>query len=281
VNQPLRRVVPLVLSLALLPAFSSCAVLEQVLGGGLGGIISPPKVTFLGADLVRSPSQLNISAFYCPKLLGQSAGLGLAADFFCSKLFGKAPSTDDMMVGFDLRFEVANPNQIPLPLSEILSAITVFPGQTQQNLGAVCLSLCAPGDANCLGGASTSGCAKAPGDVKSLADFPQAAARLLLAQGISAAGGKPMGFSLPKVTAASKLAVTARLGLTPQAFLPAMEELARRSLGDLKTGKSPAFEIPYRLEGTVFANAGSLGRVAAPFGPSSGVWPVPTQKLIP
>jgi hypothetical protein len=281
VNQPLRRLASLVLLAGVLPAFSSCAELQQLLGSGLGGVLSPPKVTFLGADLVRSPSQLNISAFYCPKLLTEKAGLGFAADLLCSKFFGKAPSQDDMMVGFDLRFEVANPNQIPLPLSEILSAITVFPGQTQQNLGAVCLSLCAPGDANCLGGASTTGCAKAPGDVKSLADFPAAAARYLLGQGVSEAGGKPLGFSLPKVTAASKLAVVARLGLTPEAFLPAMQELAQRSLSELKTGKSPAFEIPYKLEGTVFANAGSLGRVAAGFGPSSGTWPVPTQKLIP
>jgi hypothetical protein len=263
---------------AALASFSSCAVLEQIVGSGL---ISPPKVTFLGANLVRSPSQLNLSAYYCPKLLAQNAGLGIAADFLCSKFFGKAPAHDDMQVGFDLHFEVANPNQIPLPLSEILTAIKVFPGQSQQNLGAVCLSLCAPGDAGCLGGASTSGCAKAPGDIRSLADFPQAAARLLLAQGISAAGGPPAGFTLPKVTSASKLAVTARLALTPEAFLPAMEELARRSLGDLKIGKSPAFEIPYQLEGTVFANAGSLGRVAAGFGPAQGSWPVPTQRLIP
>jgi hypothetical protein len=186
-----------------------------------------------------------------------------------------------MLVGFDLTFDVANPNHLPLPLSEILTGITVFPDQAKQNLGAVCLALCEPGDATCAGGARSNGCAKAPGDIKSMSDFPQAALNLLLAQGIGAAGGKPSGFALPKVTAASNLAVTARLALTPEAFLPALEELARRSVGDLKVGKKLSFDIPYRMEGTVFADAGSLGRVAAGFGPVAGAWPLPTERLLP
>jgi hypothetical protein len=270
------RFAPLVFLFALAP-LQGCAGLEQLLGSG---VISPPKVTFLGADLVRSPSQLDLSAYYCPRVV-QSGGsaLGMAADFVCTRLFGKAPPAEQMQVGFDLRFDVANPNQIPLPLSEILTALTVFPGQTQQNLGAVCLSLCDPNDAACVGGASNRGCEKASGDVKSLADFPQAALNVLVAQGIGAAGGTPVGFKLPKVVANANLPVTARLALTPQALLPAMEELARRSVNALKAGKPAAFEIPYKMEGTIFAGAGSLGRVAAGFGPVESVWPIPTERL--
>ncbi|HEY0712473.1 MAG TPA: hypothetical protein VGF45_07355 [Polyangia bacterium] len=254
-----------------------CAGLEQFLGTG---IITPPKVTFLGADLVRAPSQLDLSAYYCPRVVpGSGSALGVAADFVCTRLFGKAPPAEQMQVGFDLRFDVANPNKIPLPLSEILTALTVFPGQSQQNLGAVCLSLCDPNDPSCIGGASNRGCEKAPGDVKSLADFPQAALNVLVAQGIGAAGGQPVGFKLPKVVANANLPVTARLALTPQALLPAMEELARRSINALKAGKPAAFEIPYKMEGTIFASGGSLGRVAAGFGPVESTWPIPTERL--
>jgi hypothetical protein len=35
-----------------------------------------------------------------------------------------------MQLGFDLRFQVANPNKIPLPLAEILTALSIFPGAT-------------------------------------------------------------------------------------------------------------------------------------------------------
>lgn len=270
------RLTPGLLTLLALAPLQGCAVVEQLVGSG---IINPPKVTFLGADLVRAPSQLDLSAYYCPRVVQGTPALGIAADFVCNRLFGKAPPADQMQVGFDLRFDVANPNQIPLPLSEILTALTVFPGQNQQNLGAVCLSLCDPGDAACVGGASSRGCEKAPGDVKSLADFPQAALNVLVAQGIGAAGGKPLGFALPKVLANANLPVTARLALTPQALLPAMEELAKRSVNALKGGKTVAFEIPYKMEGTIFASGGSLGRVAAGFGPVESTWPIPTERL--
>jgi hypothetical protein len=65
------------------------------------------------------------------------------------------------------------------------------------------------------------------------------------------------------VVAGSQLDVVARLAVTPEALLPAMEQLARQSVNELKAGRKLSFEIPYNLEGTVFGDAGSLGRVAA------------------
>ena len=186
-----------------------------------------------------------------------------------------------MQVGFDLRFQVANPNQLPLPLAEILTALAVFPGTSNQNLGAVCLRLCSPGDASCFGGADQRGCREAPGDIKGLEDFPRAVANMLVARGVGTAGGQPAGFSAPKVVAGSQLEVVARLAVAPDALLPAMEELARQSVSELKAGKKISFQIPYNLEGTVFGDAGSLGRVAAGFGPVSGAWPLPAERLLP
>lgn len=279
-RQFLRGRAPLALVTVLASGSVTCAALEQMMGG-MGSVpLSPPKVTFLGAELVRSPSQLDLSAYYCPKLLAEQAGLGIAANLVCSRFFGKAPRREDMQVGFDLRFDVANPNKLPLPLAEILTAVAVFPGMTQQNLGAVCLALCAPGDTSCAGGPNTTGCKGAAGDIKSIDDFPAAALNYLIAQGIGAAGGKPVGFTLPQVTAEANLTVVARLALTPEALLPALEQLARQSVGELKAGKAVKFEIPYRMEGTIFSSAGSLGRIAAGWGPSSGAWPLPTERLL-
>jgi hypothetical protein len=276
-TRPLTRI-PLLLATLALPALGSCAGLDQLLGAG---IISPPDVKFLGANLVQSPSQLDLSAYYCPKLLRERAGLGTVADFACSRAFGRAPDASAMQFGFDLRFQVKNPNQVPLPLAEILTALAVFPGASTQNLGAVCLKLCDPGDASCFGGADQRGCQSSQSDIKSLSDFPGAVANMLLARGISAAGGQPAGFRAPRVTAASTLEVVARLGITPEAMLPAMEQLARQSVGELKAGRKLSFEIPYKVEGTVFGDAGSLGRVAAGFGPVSGAWPLPAERLLP
>ena len=243
--------------------------------------LSPPSVTFRGAQLVRAPSRRDLSAYYCPRLGRERAGLGIAADLLCGQFFGPPPTAEDMALGFDLQFTVANPNQIPLPLSEILTAITLFPGGGAQNLGAVCFRLCAPGDAACHGGQDPNACRQARGDIRTLGDFPQALANLLVAEGVSAARGQGVQFSLPRVLAGASLDVVARFSLTPSAVLPILEQLARQSAGELRAGHELSLTVPYRLEGTVFADAGSLGRVAAGFGPASGEWPLPLQRLRP
>jgi hypothetical protein len=257
---------------------SSCAQLQGLLAMGA---LSPPRITFQGASLVRAPSRRQMSAFYCPRVAGGSGGLGFASSLICSQVFGAAPSPVDMTLGFDLHFQVANPNQIPLPLSEILTAITLFPGGAQQNLGAVCVRLCAPGDAACQAGRDPNACRNAPGDIRTMADFPQALGNLLIAEGMAAAGGQPIRFEAPRVIAGSSLDVIARFQLSADAIIPILEQLARQSLGELKAGRELSFAVPYRLEGTVFADAGSLGRVAAGFGPSAGQWVLPVQRLVP
>src|SRR5256885_5788310 len=166
-------------------------------------------------------------------------------------------------------------NNIPLPLSEILAAITLFPGGGAQNLGAVCFRLCPPEDPACRGGQDPSSCRQGPGDIRTMADFPQAVANLLVAEGLSAASGQGGHFSAPKVLAGQSLDVVARFTLTPQTLIPIFQQLARQSASELRAGRELSFAVPYRLEGTVFANAGSLGRVAAGFGPAGGEWALP------
>ena len=86
-----------------------------------------------------------------------------------------------MAIGFDLSFRVGNPNRLPLPLSEVLTALTVFPDRSNQSLGAVCLRMCEPGDTRCQGGADSNACREAPGDIKSVRDFPNAIGQMLVA----------------------------------------------------------------------------------------------------
>jgi hypothetical protein len=276
--RPRPAIIKLLSALALIAGSSGCAGLEQLLGSGL---ITPPEINFLGAELVQAPSQTDLSAYYCPRVLKEKAGLGFTADLLCTRFFGKAPAESQMQVGFDLSFDVKNPNKIPLPLSEILTGLAIFPGSTNQNLGAVCLRLCAPGDSQCFGGSDQRGCQEAPGDLKSLNDFPQAVGNLLVARGVAALGGQPSGFVAPKVIAESSLKVVARMALTPEGLLPSLAELARQSVNELKGGKPASFQIPYKMEGTIFASGGSVGRVAAGFGPVNGAWQLPAERLLP
>lgn len=265
-----------ILASALFFSSTSCAELQALMQAGS---LSPPAIAFQGATLVRSPSRRQMSAFYCPRVA--RAQIGFAAPAVCAGLFGMPPAPQEMMLGFDLRFAVANPNRIPLPLSELLTAISLFPGVAQQNLGAVCVRLCAPGDTACQAGRDPNACRNAKGDIRTLSDFPQALGNLLIAEGLAAAAGQPLRFEAPKVLASSSLDVVARFSLAPEALIPILEQLAQQSVNELRAGRELSFNVPYNLQGTVFADAGSLGRIAASFGPSNGQWTLPVQRLLP
>ena len=58
-----------------------------------------------------------------------------------------------------------------------------------------------------------------------------------------------------------------------------MRPLAAQSVDDLKRGQPPTFVVPYRLEGTVWFDAGAMGRVAVNWGPTEGVFTLPAQGM--
>jgi hypothetical protein len=238
--------------------------------------LTPPKVAFQSATLVMAPSQAQLAAYYCPEVISVPLG---GAGVVCQGLFGRRPSPSEMMVAFDLHFSVSNPNKIPVPLASILTAATLFPAGSSQRLGAVCAQLCPAGQPGCGGGPAPGACQASSRDVHSLSDFAGAAANFLIASGVAAAAGRPIGFTAPQVSAASQLNVTVRFSFGPQELLATMRQLAAQSVSQLRSGRTVTFSVPYRLEGTVWFDVGSLGRIAVGFGPSNGVWVLPVQRL--
>jgi hypothetical protein len=258
-------------------ATPGCALLDQAIANAS---ISPPTVTLQSVTLAESPSQASLAAYYCPGVIAESTGISIGVGLLCSGFFGPPPPAAALNFGFDVRFSVANPNKIPLPLSEILTAVSLFPATNNQNLGAVCLHLCAPNDPACQSGPSATGCQSSSKDIRSLDDFVNASANLLLAKGLADATGHDLPLVAPQVLASSTLNVTVRFSLAPTVVLPVLQELARQSVTQLQRGQAPVFNIPYSVEGTVFVDAGSLGRVAAGYGPFPGTWMVPTEALV-
>jgi len=108
--------------------------------------------------------------------------------------------------------------------------------------------------------------------VKSLSDFANASIDLLVSNGLAAAAGQPPSFTAPTVAAASEIEVVARFSLSPSQILRVMRQLAQQAVNDLQQGRAPSFTIPFQLEGTIWFDAGSFGRVAIPWGPASGTW---------
>jgi hypothetical protein len=258
-------------------ATPGCEALDQAIANAS---LSPPTVTLQSVTLAESPSQGNLAAYYCPQAVAQTTGTTFGADLICSPPFGPPPPVSALQFGFDVHFTVANPNKIPLPLSEILTAVSLFPATTNQSLGAVCLHLCAPNDPACQSGPTTTGCQSSSKDIRSLGDFVNASANLLLTKGLADATGHDLPLVAPQILASSTLEVITRFSVAPTVVLSVLQQLALQSVSQLEAGNAPVFTIPYSIEGTIFVDAGSLGRVAAGYGPFPGTWKVPTEALV-
>jgi hypothetical protein len=235
-----------------------------------------PTVDYQGATLAEAPSQQMLAAYYCPQVVPDLMGAGPAA---CEYAFDAPPPASSMTVGFDLGFEVHNPNAFPIPVAEILTAVTIFPGETEQALGASCVVFCSSDDPGCTGQPGPDSCTSRSGDIRSIEDFGDAATGLLLASGASLAAGEAPTFTMPEVIANGDAVVNARFTLGADPLLAGLEQLAQQSVNELALGHTVTFAIPYRVEGTIWLDVGSLGRVALGYGPVEGTWILPTEQL--
>jgi hypothetical protein len=260
------------LVIAAVLASAGCGLMANFPSGPTLADIRPPQVTFMGATLAEAPSQQAIAAYYCPMKVNVPFGGAL----LCEQMFGRRPTPAALTTSFDLRFKVANPNRIPLPVASVLAAVTVFPGAGNQQLGAVCLQLCSEGP-GCTPRATADACASSSRDIRSMSDFTAAAPGLLLATGLALANGQPPSFSLPPLSAEAETEVIARFSFGPTQLLGAMEALMAQASSELRAGRVPSLSIPYSVEGTIWFDAGTIGRIAVPYGPLTGVWPLPIR----
>lgn len=277
-----RRLLPV---LALIPLLCSCEFLTQLQknSGKLAQAAKPllPKVAYQDATLAQSPSRQMMEAYFCPQVVPDPFGVPGVAALACRQAFGPPPSAQQMVVAFDLRFVVDNPNHFPIPVAELLTAATVFPAYTNTALGAACVVFCGASQPGCTGHPGPGSCKSSSRDIRSLQDFQNAATNFLIASGIKALQGQKPSFVMPQVVSDGKIQLTARFSFGPEALLVTLKAVAQQAIQQLKSGKEVVFEIPYRLQGTVWFDVGSLGRVAVGFGPADGKWVIPTTSLIP
>jgi hypothetical protein len=232
-----------------------------------------PTVIYDSATLVEAPGKAALAAWYCPQI----TGVPLA----CLAAFGPPPPTEQLRVSFDLRFRVHNPNAFPIPLAELLTAVTVFPQAGNQRLGAACVQLCGTDASACSGTPGAQACQAKAGDLRTARDLVEAAGKWVVSSGVTAlAGGQP-SFQMPQVNSEAEIPVRARFSFGPEALLEVMRQVAQQSAQQLQMGQQPNFAIPYRLQGAAWLDVGSLGRVEVDFGPATGTWTLPAQALRP
>jgi hypothetical protein len=254
-------------SLAALCALSlssaSCAeILNQLRSGqGNGSIVrppDPPRVTVQQVRLTRAPRNEHIAMYFCTRV---------APPLLC-QVFGPVPTREDLTFQFTTDLDFENPNQIPLPLVEILAAFTVFPQATgEQNLGAVCLNLCEdPSSCPPAEGA----CRSDQRDIRTLNDFVGAAVNFLV--GVATGQQRFENLRIRTLAPGAHTRSQVHLQLDPDAVLRVIEHVANNSVAQAQRGQQVRFEIPYRFEGTVWLRVENFGRFAASVPPFTGTW---------
>jgi hypothetical protein len=263
-------------------AFLLAGCLVTLTGCELLTALAPslPSLQYKQSNLVQSPSQQMMAGYYCPKVVPDAFGIPGSAALGCTVAFGSTPTTTQMQVGFKSDYTVKNPNNFPIPVAEMLTAVTVFPQATAQNLGAACVVFCAEGDTTCTGQPGPESCKSTDKDIKDVSDFATATTDLLIANGIQLAAGQKPQFKLPEVNAESESNLSALFGFGPDPLLETLKQLAEQSVSQLASGQQITWAIPYRIEGTLWLNVGSLGKVAVGFGPVDGTFVVPAEKLV-
>lgn len=97
-----------------------------------------PAASLARVDLVKSPTVDELLAFSC---------YDYTDDDLCSAFFGAKPQKKEMQFGFDMVFDLTNPNTvIAIPLIELLLQTVVY---EDQHVGALCVSFCDPEAESC------------------------------------------------------------------------------------------------------------------------------------
>lgn len=248
-------------SVGVLALATGCEFFSQYMGEGVTTDTGLPPVVDLAsrqAALVKYPSLKNLGLYSCQRLLGPIP---------CA-LLGPAPRKQDLEFRFRTEFHIDNPNRYAVPSTELLVALSLWPGQTFGDLGAVCTTLCEPGALGCpipVGQA----CVDRAGDVQDLETFLEAALRGLITLAWEAANGQPVGGQLDRWTVAPSdqvdLVFTFAIGIDP--MLKLVQEAADEVLLEvLQTGGGELI-IPYAVAGKLWFEVPYLGRVAVGVGP--------------
>src|SRR5438270_11470252 len=138
-----KRALLLALPLVLALPLAGCAELNQFLNGagGAGQRAVAPTVQASPVQLRRWPSLSDLAAYYCPQVTDNPV-----ARMACSVAFGPTPPASRLAFEFGMTITAHNPNNIPIPALDVLLALTLFPGQHAEGLGAVCVRLCGQSD---------------------------------------------------------------------------------------------------------------------------------------
>lgn len=267
-----RTLSSVVVLVVLASLMGGCAALRSLRRdpGGTGTATTvrptPPEVSLVEVRATHRPTDQQLAAHFCLQEVSRSP-LGPAGALLC-RAFGPLPSDDDLQFRFDVQLEAENPGQVPLPLVSALVAFTAFPEEAgAENLGSLCISLCAEGECPSRGDAA---CRSDLPEIRDVDSFARATVGFLI--GLATGERQITDLAVRTIPARSSVHFVASLGIGVDPMMRLLERAARGAVESAQTGRQPHFVIPWAIEGSVFVEVESFGRFAASFPEARGSW---------
>lgn len=112
--------------------------------------------------LKEAPKNLVLANYFCRDYV---------TDLICDFAFDDPPAKKETLkFSFETVFQLGNPNKFSVPMVELLLALSVFEGQKQSELAALCISFCDPAAEDCAE-VSADACKAPDKTVRSIEDF--------------------------------------------------------------------------------------------------------------
>ncbi|MBM4356440.1 MAG: hypothetical protein FJ109_22035 [Deltaproteobacteria bacterium] len=261
------RLLPVFVLLPLLASLSCDFLPQSEVGDSLLPTVEKPVVEVQPAKLVKNPSLQQLGAWYCPVVFSDPIVRAL-----CEATLGPVPADEKLVFRFELPFHISNPNSFPLPAVELLTSLSLFPGETSYHLAALCVTLCEETDTQCLQH-GTGSCESDEPEITSAEDLVQAAWNYLQVYIASEAAGEvPPELKVRLIPANGKGTVLITLDLLPEPLLEALEATFDQILEKIVDNETATVEIPYAVEGAIWFVVENFGRFGVNYGPIEGKW---------
>jgi hypothetical protein len=228
--------------------------------------VKAPQASLDRVDLLESPSANKLARWGCHQYLDSST---------CNALGIDKPKKSNMRFSIDVVFELNNPNKsFAIPLIEMLLSMTVYPGASEENLGALCVSFCDPDEGTCTPDAD----AEAACDLSSAKQIdtvsdvvPSIDEMFEIAEEV-ADGDIDGNNSFRYIPKGGSTEAHIQLDLNVDTALAVLDRALRDGIDSYINNGRFRVKMPHSSEGNVFFNVPEAGRYAVGFGPFEDQW---------
>lgn len=240
---------------------SGCEILDSATGSA-----QIPTMEYKNTALLKSPTTGQVASYFCPAALGE---------FACTSALGASPAKEDLRFDFELTFGVNNPNTIPIPTISMLLATTLFPTASAEELGAVCVTFCDPGEEGCTGQGAKEDCRADDQDqLDSFDDFLDKTTENLVnvVTGVDNPYDDNVSIKTIPANGSKDIKVVFTLGVDPMTNI--LSQVAGQYVDSFVSGATDtSLEVPYSMRGTLWFDLPfNYGRFGAGFGPYDDLW---------